>query len=56
MNIGPKAFATFHSAGVRVYRAVSGTVEDALGLLVSGQLAEFVGPNVAENWQQNTLL
>lgn len=49
-NIGPKAFVTFKSAGIKVLQAKSGTVGENLDLFEAGQLVEFAGPNVEERW------
>ena len=49
-NIGPKAFVTFKSAGIKVLQAKPGTVGENLDLFEAGQLAEFAGPNVEESW------
>jgi predicted Fe-Mo cluster-binding NifX family protein len=50
MNIGPKAFATFKSADVRVFQAKPGTVGETVDQFQAGQLVEFAGPNVEEYW------
>lgn len=40
-GIGSSALRRLNSAGVRVYRAVKGTVADNLSLITAGQLPEF---------------
>ncbi len=52
MNIGPRAFATFKSANVRVFQAESGTVGETVDRFQAGQLVEFTVPNVEEYWTQ----
>ena len=51
-HIGPKAFATFKSAGVRVFQASSGTVAEAVDSFRNGLLVELSGPNADEHWPQ----
>lgn len=49
-HIGSKAFATFKSAGVRVFQAPPGTVADAVDSFQDGELAEFSSANAQEHW------
>lgn len=50
MKIGPKAFATFKSAGVQVFQARPGTVAGVIELFQAGRLQEFAGHSVEEYW------
>lgn len=52
LNIGPKAYKTFKSAGVRVLQARTGSVGQTIDLYRADQLVEFTGPNVEEYRQQ----
>jgi predicted Fe-Mo cluster-binding NifX family protein len=52
MNIGPRAYATLKSAGVRVLQARAASVGEMIDLYQAGQLAELTGPNVEEHWSQ----
>ena len=45
-NCGPNAERTLSAAGVKLYTAVTGTVEEAVKLFKSGKLSEASGPNV----------
>jgi len=49
-HIGPKAFATFKSAGVRVFHASAGTVAEAIDSFQDGTLVELFGANAEEHW------
>ena len=49
-HIGPKAFATFKSAGVRVFRAPPGTVAEAIESFQDGALVELSGADADEHW------
>ncbi len=51
-HIGPKAFATFKSAGVQVLHAPAGTVAEALDSFQNGTLVELSGANAEEHWPQ----
>jgi len=51
-GIGPKAFATFKSAGVRVFQAPPGTVAEAIDSFQDGALVELSGANAQEHWPQ----
>jgi len=51
-HIGPKAFATFKSAGVRVFHASAGTVAEAIDSFPNGTLVELSGANAEEHWPQ----
>jgi predicted Fe-Mo cluster-binding NifX family protein len=51
-HIGPKAFATFKSAGVRVFQAPAGTVAEAIDSFRDGLLVELSGANAEEHWPQ----
>ncbi len=52
-QIGPKAFATFKSAGVRVFHASSGTVGEAIDSFRNGLLVELTSPNADAHWPQS---
>jgi len=52
MNIGPRAYTTLKSAGVRVLQAKPGSVGETIDLYQDGQLMELSGPNVEEYWSQ----
>ena len=49
-NVGPKAFSTLQSAGIRVFIGAAGTVEDALQQFQSGTLQESTSSNVQGHW------
>jgi len=49
-HIGPRAFATFKSAGVRVFQAAAGTVAEAIESFRDGILVELTGANAEEHW------
>jgi len=51
-HIGPKAFATFESAGVRVFQAPAGTVAEAIDSFRHGLLVELSDANAEEHWPQ----
>ena len=53
-NIGPKAFATLSSAGVRVFQAKPDSVGEAIDMFRAGQLVELSGPSVEEHWPQSS--
>ncbi|RJP64976.1 MAG: dinitrogenase iron-molybdenum cofactor biosynthesis protein [Candidatus Abyssobacteria bacterium SURF_17] len=49
-NVGPKAFATLHAAGIKVYLGANGTVQDALNQYTAGTLTLAQDANVAGHW------
>jgi len=51
-HIGPKAFRTLQAAQVSVYRASSGSVEEAIEKLKAGQLRPIVKATMEEHWEQ----
>jgi predicted Fe-Mo cluster-binding NifX family protein len=51
-HIGPKAFATFKSAGVRVFHAPAATVAEAIDFFQNGTLVELSCANAEEHWPQ----
>lgn len=51
-HIGPKAFATLQSAGVRVFRAAEGTVGEAIDSFQAGALVGLSGADAEEHWPQ----
>ena len=51
-HIGPRAFGTLLSAGVRVFQAPPGTVAEAIDLFKAGRLVEVSNANVGEHWPQ----
>lgn len=53
-NIGPRALATWSSAGVRVFQAKPGSVGEAIDMFQAGHLAELSGPSVEEYWPQSS--
>ena len=50
-HCGPNAFKTLSAAGVTVLLGASGTVEDALAALESGDLKETGSADVAGHWR-----
>lgn len=51
-HIGPKAFTTLTSAGVRVFQTQARTVAEAIDSFQAGTLVEFSTANVGEHWPQ----
>jgi predicted Fe-Mo cluster-binding NifX family protein len=49
-HVGPKAFATLQSAGVKMYTGASGTVAEALEQFKAGRLAPAEGADVEGHW------
>jgi predicted Fe-Mo cluster-binding NifX family protein len=49
-HVGPKAFATLTAGGATVYTGISGTADDALQQLRSGQLNPSQGADVDGHW------
>jgi predicted Fe-Mo cluster-binding NifX family protein len=49
-HCGPKAYRTLQAAGITVYIGASGTVADAVSLLLDGRLTEASGPDVEGHW------
>ena len=49
-NIGPNAFVTLDSRGIKVYAGVTGTVADALAKLQESKLHLAKTPTVAAHW------
>jgi predicted Fe-Mo cluster-binding NifX family protein len=49
-NVGPKAFATLHAAGIAVYLGASGTVREAIEQFRSGWLQPTEAANVEGHW------
>ena len=45
-NCGPNAHQTLSAAGISVMTGLSGTVQEAIALYLSGELATASGPNV----------
>lgn len=50
-NMGPKAFTTLKSAGIKIASWSGGTVEEAVKLLKDDKLKEIDGANVQGHWQ-----
>jgi len=51
-NIGPKAFSALKAAGVKMASFDSGTVMQAVKLVMEGGLTEIGGANVQGHWKQ----
>ncbi len=49
-NVGPKAFATLHSAGIDIYIGAEGTVQDGIDAYKSGKLEKAESANVEGHW------
>lgn len=49
-HCGPKAHSVLRAAGVAVFTAVSGSVENAVKLYLEGALSESSGPDVQSHW------
>jgi predicted Fe-Mo cluster-binding NifX family protein len=49
-HCGPKAFRVLQAAGIEIYLDVTGTVQDALKMLASGQLRPAARPDVEGHW------
>lgn len=49
-NIGPNAFKTLNTAGVKIFLAQKQTVQQALDLFKVGKLKEVDGANVEGHW------
>ena len=49
-NVGPNAFKTLDTAGVKIFLAESQTVQQALDSFKAGKLKEINGANVEGHW------
>ena len=49
-NVGPNAFKTLNTAGVKIFLAESQTVQQALDSFRAGKLKEVNGANVEGHW------
>jgi predicted Fe-Mo cluster-binding NifX family protein len=49
-HVGPKALATLHSAGIKIYTGASGTVAEALDQFKGGKLKLSDTPDVQGHW------
>jgi len=49
-NVGPNAFKTLNTGGVKIFLAQKQTVQEALDLFKVGKLKEVGGANVEEHW------
>lgn len=49
-NVGPKAFRVLNAAGIKVYLAGEGTVNDAVRRFKAGELKEASTANVEGHW------
>ena len=49
-NVGPKAFKTLKTAGIKVYLFGKGTVAEAVSALKEGKLKEISDANVDSHW------
>ena len=49
-HCGPKAFRVLQAAGIRVYAAGAGTVEEALAQYRANRLAEAKAADVEGHW------
>ncbi len=49
-NVGPNAFKTLNTAGVKIFLAESQTVQQALDSFRAGKLKEVDGANVEGHW------
>jgi len=53
-SIGPSAFATLKSAGVRVLQATPGSITEAIESFKAGRLTEFARADVEKHGPQST--
>lgn len=51
-SIGPKAFITLTSAGVRVFQSPPSTAMEVIDLFNAGKLPELTRANAEEHWPQ----
>jgi len=49
-HCGPKAFRALQAAGISVYTEITGTIDDAVRLLLAGALQPAIGPDVEGHW------
>ena len=49
-HVGPKAFATLHAGGVKIFTGVSGTVANAIDQFKAGKLKQSAGADVEGHW------
>ena len=49
-HVGPKAFATLHSGGIKVYTGAAGTVADAIEQFKADKLKSSSGADVEGRW------
>ncbi|NQU18042.1 MAG: NifB/NifX family molybdenum-iron cluster-binding protein [Candidatus Saganbacteria bacterium] len=49
-NVGPNAFQTLSSLGLKVYTGISGTVKEALQSYKEGKLKETTSPSVSSHF------
>lgn len=49
-HVGPKAFSTLQTGGVRIHTGASGTVADAVEQFKAGTLSEARGADVQGHW------
>jgi predicted Fe-Mo cluster-binding NifX family protein len=49
-HCGPRAHSVLQAAGVAIYTAVEGTVEEAVRLYRQGALTQATGPDVQSHW------
>ena len=49
-NAGPNAYQTLAAAGVRVYTGAAGSVREAVGAFMRGELHEASGPTVGSRF------
>ncbi len=49
-NVGPKAFTTLESAGVQIYLAASGTIEQVIENYTNNTLKKVDSANVEGHW------
>jgi len=50
-NFGPKAFTALKAANMKIASWSDGTVEEAIKLLINGELQEVTKANVQGHWQ-----